>query len=69
VKLLSGDPQWRNLTAMDEYYQNSPLPTWIGWYVEHFPHWFHNVTALSTLAVDRQQRDFAPAEERWTTAA
>jgi lipase maturation factor 1 len=30
VKELSGDPQWHNLTAMDEYYQNSPLPTWIG---------------------------------------
>jgi hypothetical protein len=52
VKLLSGDPQWRNLTAMDEYYQNSPLPTWIGWYVEHFPHWFHKVTALSTLLIE-----------------
>ena len=41
VKLLSGDPQWRHFTAMDEYYQNGPLPTWIGWYVEHLPHWFH----------------------------
>src|SRR5215471_18126612 len=27
VKLLSGDIQWRNFTAMDEYYQNGPLPT------------------------------------------
>jgi len=26
VKLLSGDEQWRNMTAMDEYYQNGPLP-------------------------------------------
>ena len=33
VKLLSGDPEWRHLTAMDEYYQNGPLPTWVGWYV------------------------------------
>ena len=31
VKLASGDPQWRNFTAMDEYYQNGPLPTWVGW--------------------------------------
>jgi hypothetical protein len=30
VKLASGDPHWRDLTAMDEYYQNAPLPTWIG---------------------------------------
>ncbi len=52
VKLLSGDPQWRHLTAMDEYYQNGPLPTWIGWYVEHLPHWFHAATAFSTLAME-----------------
>ena len=41
VKLQSGDPTWRNLTAMYEYYQNGPLPTWVGWYAEHLPHWFH----------------------------
>ncbi len=52
VKLLSGDIEWRNLTAMDEYYQNGPLPTWIGWYVEHLPHWFHVATAGGTLAME-----------------
>ncbi len=41
VKLLSGDTEWRHLTAMDEYYQNGPLPTWVGWYIQHLPHWFH----------------------------
>jgi hypothetical protein len=35
AKIASGDPEWRNFTAMDEYYQNGPLPTWIGWYVQH----------------------------------
>ena len=52
VKLLRGDRQWRNLTAMDEYYQNSPLPTWIGWYVAHLPHWFHAATAAGTLVLE-----------------
>jgi len=52
VKLVSGDPQWRNFTAMDEYYQNGPLPTWIGWYVEHLPHWFHAATVGGTLALE-----------------
>jgi lipase maturation factor 1 len=51
-KLLSGDPEWRHLTAMDEYYQNGPLPTWIGWYVEHLPHWFHVATAGGTLVME-----------------
>src|SRR6202167_2809510 len=52
VKLVSGDMQWRNFTAMDEYYQNGPLPTWIGWYVEHLPHWFHAATVWGTLALE-----------------
>ena len=52
VKLASGDPHWRNLTAMDEYYQNGPLPTWIGWYVQHWPHWFHAGTVVFTLAAE-----------------
>ena len=52
VKLASGDLQWRNFTAMDEYYQNGPLPTWIGWYVEHLPHWFHAATVGGTLALE-----------------
>ena len=52
VKIASGDPQWRHFTAMDEYYQNGPLPTWIGWYVQHLPHWFHAATVYATLAME-----------------
>ena len=52
VKLLSGDYSWRHLTAMDDYYQNGPLPTWIGWYVQQLPHWFHASTAFMTLAAE-----------------
>ncbi|WP_348265181.1 lipase maturation factor family protein [Telmatobacter sp. DSM 110680] len=52
VKLVSGDRQWRTLTAMDEYYQNGPLPTWIGWYLEHLPHWFHAASAAGTLILE-----------------
>src|SRR5215510_4196954 len=52
VKLASGDYSWRHLTAMDDYYQNGPLPTWIGWYVQHLPHKFHAFTALLTLVAE-----------------
>jgi hypothetical protein len=52
VKLASGDPHWRDFTAMDEYYQNGPLPTWLGWYVQHFPHWYHVGTVIITLVVE-----------------
>ena len=52
VKLLSHDPEWRGLTAMDEYYQNGPLPTWIGWYVQQLPHRFHAFAAAATLVLE-----------------
>jgi hypothetical protein len=52
VKLASGDPHWRDLTAMDEYYQNGPLPTWIGWYVQQLPHWYHAGTVIITLGAE-----------------
>jgi lipase maturation factor 1 len=52
AKIIGGDLEWRNFTAMDEYYQNGPLPTWIGWYMQHLPHWFHASTVFATLALE-----------------
>jgi lipase maturation factor 1 len=52
VKIQSGDQSWRHLTAMDDYYQNGPLPTWIGWYVQHLPHWFHASASFYTLLAE-----------------
>src|SRR5437660_670534 len=71
AKIMGGDPQWRNFTALDEYYQNGPLPTWIGWYMQHLPPWFHAVTAVmltwifyATLA---QMVWMVKPWPRWTT--
>src|SRR5579862_6792983 len=52
VKLASGDISWRQFTAMDDYYQNGPLPSWIGWYVQQLPHWFHAATVGLTFAAE-----------------
>jgi hypothetical protein len=52
VKILSGDRQWAALIAMDHYYENGPLPTWIGWYAQHLPHEFHAFTVVLTFAVE-----------------
>jgi hypothetical protein len=53
AKIKGGDPEWRNFTALDDYYQNGPLPTWIGWYMQqHWPHWFHAAMAFGTLALE-----------------
>ena len=52
VKILGRDSEWRDFTAMDQYYQNGPLPTWISWYAHHLPHGFHAVTAVLTLTLE-----------------
>lgn len=68
VKLQSGDPTWRNLTALYEYYQNGPLPTWIGWYLQHLPHWFHITTAAITLLMELVLVWMAFFPRRWRIA-
>lgn len=52
AKWLSGDPGWHNGTAMYEYYQNSPLPSWVGWYLGHAPRWFQIATTDGTLVME-----------------
>ena len=52
VKMLSGEEQWLNLTAMDKYYENGPLPTLFAWHVQQWPHAFHAATAAATLLIE-----------------
>lgn len=40
-KLSSGDPTWRNFTALDFHYYTQPLPTPVAWYMYQLPEWFH----------------------------
>ncbi len=37
VKLLSGDPNWRNLTALSYHFLTQPLPTPLAWYAAQLP--------------------------------
>lgn len=52
VKLLSGDPTWRNLTALTFHYETQPLPTWIAWYAHQLPAWFHKASAIAMFGVE-----------------
>jgi lipase maturation factor 1 len=52
VKMASHDQDWRHLTALDHYYENGPLPNWIGWYVQQLPHWFHAGATFYTLVTE-----------------
>jgi len=69
VKLASGDPEWRQLTAMDHYYENGPLPTWLGWYAHQLPHGFHAASALLTLVVELGVVWLVFLPRRWRLAA
>lgn len=52
VKLTSGDPIWRNLTALNYHYWTQPLPTWTAWYMAHLSLWFHKVSILFTYVAE-----------------
>ena len=52
VKLLSGDPSWRTLTALTFHFETQPLPTWIGWYAHQLPMWMQRSEAALVFAVE-----------------
>lgn len=52
VKLLSGDPTWRNLTALLYHYETQPLPTWIGWYAHQLPAWFQRASCAIMFVIE-----------------
>ena len=45
VKLLSGDPNWWNLSALSYHFLTQPLPTPLAWYAAHLPR--HVLTFLT----------------------
>ncbi len=52
VKLLSGDPAWRGLTAMEHHYQTQPIPTWTSWFAHHLPGSVHTAETLWLFGVE-----------------
>ena len=52
VKLASGDPHWRDLSALRFHYETQPLPTWIGWYAHHLPARAQTFTAAALFAIE-----------------
>lgn len=52
VKLSSGDPTWRGLTALDFHYWTQPLPTALAWYADKLPEWFQHFSTFGVLAIE-----------------
>lgn len=52
VKLTSGDPHWRNFTAMEVMYETSPFPTVFG-YIDHsLPRAYHIFEIILTFVAE-----------------
>jgi predicted DCC family thiol-disulfide oxidoreductase YuxK len=52
VKLLSGDPNWRNLHALRFHFMTQPLPSPLAWYVYQTPGWLLDLFTLATLVIE-----------------
>lgn len=52
VKLASGDPSWRDLTALTYHYWTQPLPTWTAWHVHHLPLWVHKLSCAAMFGIE-----------------
>jgi hypothetical protein len=65
VKLSSGDPAWRNLTALTYHYETQPLPTWIGWYAYQLPGWFQRFSNLLVFIIELVLPFFIFLPRKW----
>jgi predicted DCC family thiol-disulfide oxidoreductase YuxK len=52
VKVLSGDPTWHGLTALDYHFWTQPLPSPLAWYAAQAPHWLLAVATAATLVLE-----------------
>lgn len=39
---LRGDPCWKALTCLDDFYETQPMPNPLSWYFHHLPAWAHH---------------------------
>ncbi len=46
VKLSSGDPSWKDLTALGYHYWTQPLPAWTSYVAHQWPMFIHQVSCL-----------------------
>jgi lipase maturation factor 1 len=52
VKLLSNDPTWRDLTALEYHYWTQPLPTPLAWYAAQLPTWFQRISVVGVFVLE-----------------
>jgi len=68
TKLASGDPTWRQLTALDYHFWTQPLPPWPAWYAQWLPEWMHRGMTLAILVIEFGVPWLILAPPRWRYA-
>lgn len=51
-KIISQDPTWANLTALNYFFETQPLPHWGGWYAHQLPEWLLRFGTGSALFIE-----------------
>jgi hypothetical protein len=52
VKLASGDPVWRDFTALSYHYETQPLPTPLAWYAHQAPLWWQRAECAGMFVIE-----------------
>jgi predicted DCC family thiol-disulfide oxidoreductase YuxK len=52
VKLASGDPAWRSLSALRYHYETQPLPPWTAWFAHQLPGWFQTLSCVVMFGIE-----------------
>ncbi len=71
AKIVSGDPTWRDLTALDYHLFTQPLPSPLAYYAAQLPHWLLACATAATLVIElcAVAMIFMPRRPRMVAAA
>ncbi|MGH7740292.1 MAG: lipase maturation factor family protein [bacterium] len=69
VKLLSGDPTWRDWTALSFHYETQPLPTPLAWWAQQLPLAFQRGSCGMVFLVELAVPFLLWAPRRWRSWA
>jgi len=47
VKLSSGDPSWRGVTALANHFETQPIPNLLAWYLHRLPGFWHGAATVA----------------------
>ena len=69
AKLMSGDPTWRNLTALRYHYETQPLPTPLAWYANLLPLGVQRASVAGMFAIELLLPFLLFLPRRWRMSA